>query len=366
MKKSTIAILASATLSSLLSCNGDGGATKPQMKPLIEAVYASGFVVSKDEYQIFSQVDGHLSRKLVDEGTPVRKGDPLFVIESGQQNARYDIAKQTFDLSARNYRDDSPVLRELAAAKQTAYSKMQYDSANFARYSNLLKKNATSQSEFDRMKLLYENSQNEYVLQKSRYERTKNQLHLELQNAKNQLAIAGDESGRYTVRSEIDGIVYMTAKEEGELVRRTELLGIVGKENSYRVELSIDELDIQRVKAGQKVLIKIDAYADKIFRATITRVYPMVDRRQQAVKAEAQFDEPLPGGFSGLALEANIIIRQKDKAVVIPKSKLLPGDSVLIQTEDGEKKIKVITGIETLDEVEIIEGLDTTKLLVTK
>jgi HlyD family secretion protein len=357
--KITITFVAAA-----FACGSKDEPTKPQLKPLIEAVYASGFVVSEDEYEIFAQVDGYLAKKIAEEGSVVKKGEPLFVIEAGQQNARYDIAKETFELASKNYKDSSPVLKELAAAKETAHSKLKFDSLNFIRYSNLLKKNATSQSEFDRIKLLYENSQNEFILQKSRYERTKNQLLLDLQNAKNQLAIASDESGRYTVRSEMDGIVYMTAKEEGELVRRNEVLGVVGKKDAYYVELNIDELDIQRVKKGQDVIVKIDAYPKKIFHATISQVYPMVDRRQQSVKAEATFKEQLPGGFSGLALEANIIIRQKDQAIVIPKNKLLPGDSVLIQTDDGSKKVKVVTGIETLDEVEVIEGLDTGKLLV--
>jgi HlyD family secretion protein len=211
---------------------------------------------------------------------------------------------------------------------------------------------------------LYENSRNEFILQNSRFARTKNQLELELQNAKNQLAIASDESGRYTVRSEVDGVVFMTAKQKGELVRRNEMIAIVGKRNAFYLELNVDELDIQRVKEGQEVIARIDAYPDKVFAAVISKIYPMVDRRLQSVTAEAELKEQLPGGFSGLALEANIIIRKKDQAIVIPKSKLLPGDSVLVKTEDGVRKVKVVTGIETLDEVEIMEGLDTSKLLV--
>ena len=73
---------------------------------------------------------------------------------------------------------------------------------------------------------------------------------------------------------------------------------------------------------------------------------------------DADFTEPLPGGFSGLALEANIVIRQKEKALVIPKAALLPGDSLTIKTAEGIRKIKVVRGIETMDEVEIAEGLD--------
>lgn len=361
LKKISYLVLMSALL---YSCgNGQEGA-KPELKPLMEAVYASGFVVSKDEYEVFAQVEGYLAEKLVSDGEAVKKGDPLFVIESGQQSARYQMAKETFAVASRNYREDSPVLRELKAATEAAYSKMQFDSLNFVRYSNLIKSNATSQAEFDRIKLSYENSQNEYVLQSSRFRRTKDQVYLDWQNAKNQLVIAGNESGRYIVRSEVDGIVLMTAKEKGELIRRSEMIGVVGKKNAFYLELSVDELDVQRVREGQDVFVKIDAYPDKTFKATITRLYPMVDRRQQAVRVDAALNDSLPGWFSGLALEANIIIRKADQAIVIPKSKLLPGDSVMVGTEDGARKIKVQKGIETLDEVEITEGLDTGKLLV--
>jgi HlyD family secretion protein len=348
----------------LTACRNNDEGGKPQVKPLIEAVYASGFVVSKDEYEVFAQVEGNLADKLVQDGDAVKKGEPLFVIEAGQQTARYRMAKEAFDLATRNYKEESPVLRELKAATETALSKMRFDSLNFARYSNLLKSKATSQGEFDRIKLLYENSRNEYMLQKSRYERTENQTYLDWQNAKNQLVIASNESGRYIVRSDVDGLVFMTAKEKGEMVRRNEVIAVVGKKNAFYLQLNIDELDVQRIKEGQEVFVKIDAYPDKTFKATLTKIYPMVDRRLQAVRADAELNEPLPGWFSGLALEANIVIRKKDKAVVIPKSKLLPGDSVIIQTADGAKKIKVAKGIETLDEVEITEGLDTGTLLV--
>ncbi len=348
----------------LMSCGGKDDNTKPVIKPLMEAVYASGFVVSKDEYQIFTQVEGYVADKLVEEGDAVKKGEPLYVIESGQQSARYTIARETFELASKNFRDDSPVLRELKAALETSRTKLKYDSANYVRYSNLLKSNATSQGEYDRVRLLFENSQNDYLLQKSRYEKTHNQLQLDLQNAKSQLAIASDESGRYTVRSEVDGLVFSATKEKGELVRRSEPLAIVGKKDAYYLQLNIDELDIQRVKEGQEVLVKVDAYPNRIFKAEVSKVYPMVDRRQQSVRTDAELKEALPGWFSGLALEANIVINKKDQALVIPKNKLLPGDSVVIETKDGPKKVKVKKGVETLDEVEIVEGLDTSKLLV--
>ena len=333
----------------------------------MEAVYASGFVVAQDEYQVFSQVEGSLVDKLVKDGEDVKQGQPLFIIEGDQQSSRNQLAKENYDMAARNAGNDSPILRELSAAVASAKTKMSFDSLNAARYSNLLKSNATSQVDFDRMKLTYENSKNDFILQKSRYQKTKNQLYLELQNAKSQLQISTDERGRYTVRSEVNGKVFKTMKEKGELIRRSEAIAVLGQDNTFYLQLSIDELDVHRIKKGQEVLVKIDAYPDHVFKASVDKVYSMVNAQQQSLRVDASFMEPLPGSFSGLAVEANIIIQQKQKALVIPKSVLLEGDSILIKNKNGEKKIKVTPGIETLDEVEIVAGLDSsTQLLVNR
>ena len=351
-------------LTTILSCNQKEDGVKPVVKPLMEAVYASGYVVSGEEYELYSQAEGYVTDKLVEDGGEVRKGEALYVISSDQQSARNRIARETFELAQKNYSDNSPVLSELKAAVESSAARFNYDSANFVRYTNLWKNNATSRIDFDRMKLAYENSRNDYRLQKARYERTKNQLYLEYQNAKNSLLISSDEAGRYVIKSEVDGKVFMTAKEKGEMIRRNELVAVVGKTDKYYLQLNIDELDVQRVRPGQEVLVKIDAYPDKMYKGEISKIYPMVDRKQQSVRADAILKETLPGVFSGLALEANIIINKKTNAIVIPKTSLLPGDSVMIKTNDGEKKIKVTKGIETLDEVEIVEGLDTNLFIV--
>jgi multidrug resistance efflux pump len=332
----------------------------------MEAIYASGFVVARDEYQVFAQAEGYLSAKIVFDGDTVRRGDALFIIEADQQSARYKLARENYDMALANSGKGSPILKELMAAVDVAKTKMQFDSLNFVRYSNLLKSNATTRADYDRMKLQFDNSRNEYILQKSRLSKTQNQLFLELQNAKSQLQIAGDESGRYTIRSQINGRVFKTMKERGELVRRNEAVAIVGMDNAFYLQLNVDELDVQRLQIGQLVLAKIDAYPGRVFQARVSKIYPMMNKQQQSIRVDADLTTSLPGNFSGLALEANIVIRQKEDALVIPKAALLPGDSLNIKTDDGIRKIKVVRGIETLDEVEIAEGLDSTESLIVE
>jgi HlyD family secretion protein len=348
------------------ACGRNKDLKKPSVKPLMEAVYASGYVVSKDEYQVYAQAEGYVVDIVVQDGADVKKGDVIFIIESQQQNARYRIAREAYDMATTNNSQGSPVLNELKAAVASARTKAQYDSVNLVRYTNLLKLNATTNAEYDRIRLAYENSKNDLTLQVSRYEKGKNQVALDLKNAENQWKISSEESGRYSIRSDMDGRVYKTLKEKGELVRRSEAVATIGSKDSFYVQLSVDELDIQKVKEGQEVLVKIDAFADQVFHAAITQVHPLVDSREQSVRVDADFISPLLHGFSGLAVEANIVIRKKDKALVISKSNLLPGDSVLVHTANGNKKIKITRGIETLDEVEVASGLSAESELLVK
>jgi len=344
-------------------CNKPLPTIQPSVKPLMEAVYASGLVVSEQEYQVFSQADGTLKEIVVKEGEVVKKGQPLLIVESIQQNARYTIALQSYEQARQNR---APVLAELEATLQSARSKMQFDSINFTRYGNLLKSNATSRVEYDKAEVQYKNSRNEYAAILSRLLKTKNDLDLAIQNAANQLKIAEEESGNYVLRSDIDGMVFKIMKEKGELVRRSEVIAVVGKPDNFYLKLSVDELDVHRIKEGQAVVVKIDAYPEKLFNGKVSKVYPLVDTRLQSLRVDVVLLEKLPGLFSGLAVEANVIIREKGDALVIPKQFILTGDSVLISTAEGTKKVKIIRGIETLEEIEIISGLNTDSNLIVK
>jgi HlyD family secretion protein len=350
----------------LVSCQGPT-TTTPQTKNLVEAVYASGFVVSDDEHQIFAQTEGVVKEIVAPEGNEVKAGAPILLLESNVQDARKELAQQTLTIAQKNASAGSPILAELNATLRTAHSKHALDSLNFVRYTNLLKSKATTPAEYDRIRLVYENSKNERVAVQSRWERTQNELTVALEQAESQWKIAQEDSKNVQLHSLVDGMVFKITKKKGELVRRNELIAVVGKKGLFHLQLSVDELDIQRIKEGQVVKVRMDAYPGKIYNGLVTRIYPLVDTRQQSIQVEASLTEELPSLFSGLAVEANIIIREKSNAIVVAKSLLLPGDSILVQTDNGKKKIKIEKGMETLDEVEVLRGIDgTTRLVAPK
>lgn len=344
----------------LCACGGPADTFAPVVKPLMEAVYASGFVVSGQEYQVFSQADGTLKEVLAPEGSPVKKGEPILLIQGVQSSARYVIAREAYEQARKNR---EPVLRDLSAVLESARSRMEFDSLNFVRYENLMKANATKRVEFDRAEVQYRNSRNDYVAARNRLVKAQNDVEASIRSAYNQMQIAAEEAGNYTVRSDIDGVVLQISRERGELIRRSEPIAVVGRPESFYLRLSVDELDAHRVKAGQDALIRIDAYAKDIFNGKVTKVYPLVDTRQQSLRVDVALPPDLSGLISGMAAEVNIVIKQRDTAIVIPKHALLTGDSVWTVTDKGRKKVKVGVGIETLDEVEITDGITAQTLL---
>lgn len=361
MNKTSLLILLS-----LAACSKKES-VKPSVKPLMEAVYASGFVVSDDEYQVFSQADGLVREILVQEGSEVKEGAGILLLESQQQDARYRIAREAFELARLNAGAQSPVKLEAENIVKSARTKFQLDSINFTRFTNLLKANATTRVEYDRTKVTYEHSKNEWQSAQQRLVRINREMELAYRQAENQLQIAAEESGNYLVRSQIGGLVFKLTKEKGELVRRGELIAVVGKRDRFHLQLSVDELDANRLKDGQEMIVQIEAYPDQLFHGRVTKIFPLIDVRQQSLRVDASLEEALPGWFSGLAVEANIILQRKEHALVLPKALLLEGDSVWVATDGGDRKVKIRKGIETMEEVEILEGLtDQSELVVKK
>jgi HlyD family secretion protein len=63
-------------------------------------------------------------------------------------------------------------------------------------------------------------------------------------------------------------------------------------------------------------------------------------------------------------VEANIVIRHKEKALAIPKTYLVGQDSIWIDKDGDIKLIKIQKGVENMEYVEVVAGLDTNSRLV--
>ena len=110
------------------------------------------------------------------------------------------------------------------------------------------------------------------------------------------------------------------------------------------------------------MLITIDAYKDVVYKGIILETYPRINQGNKTSKVITSItldeDQPL---YSGMSVEANVIISIKKDALVIPREFLLDNNKVKLKS--GEL-VQVKKGIEDLEYIEILQGLDESTVIV--
>jgi len=338
----------------VFSCGENHEKILPEKTTLTESVYSSVTIQPDSLYQVYAAVAGILDNNLVEEGDNVKKGTPLLQIINNAPKLNSDNARLNLRLAQENYSGSSAVLASLEDEIQAATLSLKNDSINYFRQKKLWEQNIGSKVQFENRKLAYELSQNNLRLLKNRFERTKNELSTQVQQARNNYETAQISTKDFTVESKINGKVYALLKNQGEIVTTMEPLASVGSASDFIIEMLVDEVDIVKLREGQKTLITLDAYGQQVFEAEISKIYPRKDERSQTFTVEAVFKNPPEQLYPGLAGEGNIIVAQKEDALVVPKTYLIDGTKV--ETEDGLVEVKI--GLQNLDRVEILEGID--------
>jgi len=333
----------------------------PVRKNIIETVYASGKIISENEYSIYALSSGTVKEKLVKEGDTVSKDKILYIIKNDASAARLDAARTAYENAQSNASPQSRILNDLRLAMQNASVKFSNDSLQYTRMKNLLEQNATSKVNADNAFTNYTVSLNQKKSAEEKFHSGMNDLKVALENAKSQLAAAQNELDNYYIKSNADGTVFQTLKETGEAVRAGEIVALLGETAGRIIKLSVDQQDIDKIKTGQEVLMKTDITGNTIYHATISRIYQVMNEIDQTFRADAVFKDSARSTRSGFihgSVEANIIIQQKDNALTVPRKAIVADDSVKVNADGKTKTIAVKTGISTLDDVEILNGLD--------
>ena len=352
----TAALAASIVLLSVSSCKRSQ-TVKPERKSITEAVYASGFIVAKDEYKVYALADGYIVNKFKQDGDDVAKGDALFHVQNDALAARAGASSSAYELAKLNAGDNSAILSDLKNKIKSAEAKFKNDSIQYTRYKSMLDANAVTQTQYDQVALAYEVSGNDLRSAYENYTQRKHQLQVELKNAESTLTSSSFDLGNYVIKSMLTGSVYETYKELGEAVRRNELVALIGDKDHKLLRLSVDQQDIDKVKTGQRVVVKMDVTGDKTYEAHITRIYPGMNQNDQSFKVEAEFDNNYNPQFLHTSVEANIIIANKENALIIPKNLVQANNEVEVKGTTGNTRVKIKEGISNLEYVEVLEGV---------
>lgn len=272
-----------------------------------DTVLASGKVAYDDQkvIHVFSPVSGKVVKVLGQLGSHVKKGDPLVLIESPEIGvATSDVGKARAELIAAEH--------------------------DFRRQKELLETHATSQKDF-------EVAADNYRKAKAEMERAEQKARLFRQ---------GDVTGQsYTLRSDLDGEVYMKAVSTGmEIAGQYGGAGApvelftIGEADKVWVLADVFELDVRRVKLGSKVVVNVMSWPERSFEGKIDWISGSLDANTHATKVRCTFENPdralKPEMFATVKISVDV-----KKAIAIPRSAVLRfGDQTVVFLDRGPDK----------------------------
>ena len=163
----------------------------------------------------------------------------------------------------------------------------------------------------------------------------------------------------------IDGIVTAKAKDPGSLIRAGEEVVTISDFSQIKITVPLSELDLGKVKVGQKVRLKFDAFDNRQFLGEVARVAPTTNDSSRKIAVEVKINNPNDEIKGGLLARVNFV-STKERQIIVPETAIIQeqGASYLFTVTEKDKndrsnvtKRKVIIGDRAKGRVEIVAGI---------
>lgn len=177
----------------------------------------------------------------------------------------------------------------------------------------------------------------------------------------------------YTITAPISGQVITKNVKAGDKIDRsssssTSTLAVIYDLSEVTFEMSVDELDVGRVKVGQTVNVTADAIEGKTFTGKVTNISLQSSQSNGVTNYPVTVTLDEVGDLlPGMNVDGTIILDQVDDALMIPVDSLMRGNRVYVKDDSvtrqqgnipaGFKAVDVETGISNDDYVQITSGL---------
>ncbi len=199
---------------------------------------------------------------------------------------------------------------------------------------------------------------------------------LDVKLARVALAEARDHLDDLALSSPIDGTVTRRAIEPGEMVetgvqssRESAALLTVADLSRLVVKTDLDQIDVAKVKLGQRVGVTLDAIHGETFRAHVTKVAPASVKRAgkdvEVFPVEAELDKADPRIKPGMTGDVRISVREEPHVLALPLESVRKKDGKDFVTRvvsdaagDHTQEVQVRLGAGNDHVVEIVSGID--------
>jgi HlyD family secretion protein len=373
-------------------------------RTIIEVVNASGKVYPEVEVRVSPDISGEITELTVAEGDTVKRGQLLARIYADV----YAIQK---DQAASGVAQSQAQVNNSQAALGALRAQMEQAKRTFDMQKKLYDEKVISLSEFNVADANYKAAVANYNAAQQGISGGQ----AGVQSARASLRRANADLSRTTIVAPMDGVISLLNVKKGEKVAGnsfnvgTEILRVADMEK-IEVRVDVGENDIPKVKLGDSALVTIDAYSDRKFKGIVTQIASSnngassVSALASATNDVTQYKVYIrlisdsyrdllgKGSFPfrpGMSANADIQTRTQKNVLSVPinavttrdKSDTSAGFVAKKKTDDAEtanassnvedmevvvfikdsldkvKRVKVTTGIQDINYIEITSGL---------
>jgi len=338
---------------------------KARVVPVVERelrrnVEAVGTLFPMEEVTVGSEVDGRVARVFVDVGDKVAEGRPLLEIApqelaltAEQQKAALEQTRAQLGLP--EGRADLGDVAEAAEVKRAAADRD--DAAQkFERARSLFDEGLLSRGDFDEAQARAKAAEAAYQMARHNVEN----LRAQVAQRSASLAFARKKLSDTVVRAPFAGQVKQRLVTTGQYVKVQTPVMVVVDADPLRVRLQVPERMAAWVAVGQPVSVHVEAYPDRSFEGSVSRINPSVDAATRSFEVEALLDNHDGALKPGFFAKASIASGRVERAL------LVPGDAlryrygvykVFTVASRTLKETEVKLGERHGDEVEVASGL---------
>ena len=214
------------------------------------SLVSTGEFISPVRSELAPKIPGRVARIFVEEGSRVRRGQPVLALET-----------------------DYVRLNLQAAEADAARAKAMLDEAqrDVQRKRELIAKNSVPQATMDRSQAAYD------------------QARASVAAASAQVAMMRQQLADSTVRSPIDGVVAEKRTDVGQRLGDATVAFVVVQLSPLKLRFAVPERYLGKIKPGHTVMARVDPYPGETFTGTIQMVGGVIDPRTRTMFAEAEF-----------------------------------------------------------------------------
>ena len=348
---------------------------------LVEFLETTGDVVAVNTVTIQATIEGPIAFCPWREGDRIEQVDQK-LIEINRPLYRQEVlvAKAALAVAAAKLADlkAGARLEEIAQIKESV--KQLEDCTNFAkadldRIRSLVKSGSLPAETVEKARVSYIKCQTQFAAAKEQLAMleagpTKTEIAVHqavVDEAGAKRAIAQVKLDECVLKAPFAGVVTQVFVRQGDLATpRAPLLKLMDP-TSLVVRAGLPESCSANIRKGTKVVVRLDAYPNKIFNAKIERVYPRLERDSRTRIIEAKIIEPvqlIPRLFARISVQGRVA----DDAVVVPDAAIVTtprGDKVIYVVKEGKANMRKVTiGLEQGQSIQIIDGVQVGEMVV--